>query len=105
MNTNSLKDQTESTQKPRLSQIEIQNWLVNYMAENLDVPPSQVDLKLPFDRYNLDSAVVIGMTGELEILLNTVLDPTIVYDYPTIALLSQQLSSENEIDWKPNLHK
>lgn len=94
---------TSSTVK--LSQAEIQSWLVNYMAESLEVSPKEIDVNLPFDSYNLDSAVTIGMTADLEVLLGTTLDPTIVYEYPTIKTLSECLSLGEDTAWQKDLHR
>ena len=66
------------------TQIEVQNWIVNYLAELLEVDPDSIDVKIPFDRYGLDSSAAIGMTGELEDWLGTEIDPTLLYDYPTV---------------------
>lgn len=51
-------------------------------------------MTLPFDRYGLDSSVAVGLTGDLEDWLETKLDPTLLYDYPTIEGLSQHLADE-----------
>lgn len=72
---------------------EIQAWIVSYLADLLEVEPDEVNVKIPFDRYNLDSSAAIGMTGDLEDWLGYELDPTLLYDYPTIELLTQYLDS------------
>jgi acyl carrier protein len=73
---------------------EIQAWIAAYLAELLEVDAEDVDVSLPFDRYGLDSAVAIGLTGDLEDWLKTRLDPTLLYDYPTVAALSKHLATE-----------
>lgn len=73
---------------------EIQAWVVSYLAELLDVDADEVDVKIPFDRYGLDSSAAVGLTGELEDWLGHDIDPTLLYDYPTIEGLVQHLSSE-----------
>jgi acyl carrier protein len=40
----------------------------------------------------LDSAAAVGMTGELADWLDHEMDPTLLYDYPTIESLVQYLS-------------
>ncbi|MBE9045184.1 acyl carrier protein [Pleurocapsales cyanobacterium LEGE 10410] len=74
--------------------VEIQAWIVSYLGQLLEVDPDSIDTATPFDRYGLDSSAVIGMTGDLEDWLNIELDPTLVYDYPTIEALSQHLVEE-----------
>ena len=105
MKTTQFEQARETTEKPLLSVKKIQDWLVSYLAKHLEIAEDQVDIKLPFDRYNLDSAVTIGMTGELETLLDSTLDPTLVYDYPTIELLAQYLASGAEVSWQKDLHR
>lgn len=86
-------DSQEKVQK-RLSAAEIQDWIVSYLAELLEVDPDEIELAIPFDRYGLDSSVAIGMTGDLEDWLGRELDPTLLYDYPTIETLAQHLAEE-----------
>ncbi len=77
-----------------LSSEEIQTWIVSYLAELLELEADEIDVTLPFDSYGLDSAVAVGMTGELEDWMGRKLDPTLLYDYPTIRSFAQQLASE-----------
>jgi acyl carrier protein len=79
------------TQRPR-SAMEIQTWIVDYLAQLLEVDPADVDVAIPFDRYGLDSAAAVGMTGELADWLDHEIDPTVLYDYPTIESLVQYLN-------------
>jgi acyl carrier protein len=74
------------------SAMEIQTWVVDYLAQLLEVDPADVDVTIPFDRYGLDSAAAVGMTGELADWLDHEIDPTVLYDYPTIESLVQYLS-------------
>jgi acyl carrier protein len=78
------------SQPPR-SALEIQTWIVDYLAKLLEVDPADVDVTIPFDRYGLDSAAAVGLTGELEDWLGHEMDPTLLYDYPTIESLVQYL--------------
>ena len=73
---------------------EIQTWMISYLAQMLEVNPDEIDITIPFDRYGLDSSAVVGMTGDLEDWLKIELDPTIVYDYPTIKALTKHIAEE-----------
>ena len=73
------------------SKSEIETWIVNYVAELLEVEPNKIDVTIPFDRYGLDSSAAVGLAGDLEDWLERELDPTMVYDYPTIKSLTQHL--------------
>ncbi|ELR96315.1 acyl carrier protein [Gloeocapsa sp. PCC 73106] len=81
---------TESTSK---TPTEVQQWLKNYVAELMEVAPETIDIGIPFDRYGLDSSAAIGLTGDLEDWLGIELDPTLLYDYPTIKALTQYLTT------------
>ncbi len=84
--------QTMSTTVKKLpTQREIQTWIVNYVAELLEVNPNRIDVTIPFDRYGLDSSAAVGLAGDLEDWLDRELDPTLLYDYPTIKTLTQHL--------------
>lgn len=76
------------------TQKEIQTWIVNYVAELLEVKPNKIDVTIPFDRYGLDSSAAVGLAGDLETWLEQELDPTLLYDYPTIESLTQYLVEE-----------
>ena len=73
---------------------EIQAWMISYLAQLLEVDSDEIDTATPFDRYGLDSSAAVGMTGDLEDWLNVELDPTLVYDYPTIKALTQYLAEK-----------
>ena len=72
---------------------EIQDWIVSYIAELLEVEPELVDPSIPFDRYGLDSSAAYALTGDLEDWLGQEIDATDISDYPTVAALSEHLSS------------
>lgn len=72
---------------------DIQAWMVSYLGELLEVDSDQVDVRIPFDRYGLDSSAAVGLTGDLQDWLGYEVDPTLLYDYPTIESISQHLSS------------
>jgi len=83
-----------ATVKKLPTQIEIQNYIVNYLAELLEVKPNSIDVTITFDRYGLDSSAVLELAGELQTWLGQELDPTLFYNYPTVQALSQQLIEE-----------
>lgn len=73
---------------------EIQTWIAAYLAELLEIEPEEVNVMIPFEQYGLDSAAAVGMSGDLEDWLGTKLDPTLLYDYPTVAALARHLAAE-----------
>ena len=73
---------------------EIQQWFVAYLAKLLNAAPETIDVTIPFENFALDSVTALGMTGDLEEWLGQSVDPTVVYDYPTIELLSGYLAEQ-----------
>lgn len=83
-------------QNPPVKEItatEIQEWIVAYLADLLEIKPEDVDVTIPFDRYGLDSSAAVVLTGDLENWLGTEIEPTLLYDYPTVEALVEHLSS------------
>lgn len=76
---------------------QIQAWIVAYIAELLAIELDEVNVTIPFDHYGLDSAAAVGMTGDLENWIGQKIDPTLLYDYPTIEALSQHLAKEFQV--------
>jgi acyl carrier protein len=79
------------SERETFSKEKIQNWLKSYVANLLNINSKQVDITVPFDRYGLDSSSTVGMLADLEDWLRCTLDPTLVYDYPTIQSLAKHL--------------
>lgn len=100
-----VESTNETSLRNLLSGTEIKEWLVSYLAKELEITPLEVDVTLPFDCYNMDSAITIGMVGDLESLLGCTLDPTLVYDYPTIELLAQHIGSGAGVSWQKKLSR
>lgn len=82
----------ESSERNQPTKAEIQAWIISYLAELLEIESDEVDVKIPFERYSLDSSAAVGMTGDLQGWLGHEFDPTLVFDYPTIEALARHLS-------------
>ncbi|MDQ4075930.1 MAG: acyl carrier protein [Chloroflexota bacterium] len=74
----------------------IQEWLVTHLAERLEVEPDYIDIREPFNNYNLDSAEVLVLAASLEEWLGQRLSPTLLWNYPTIELLAERLAEDTE---------
>lgn len=85
---------TSDIQQEKLTKSMIQNWITTYLGELLEIEPNEIDPKTPFERYGLDSAAAVGLAGDLEEWLELEVDITWLYDYPTIAELSEYLAQE-----------
>ncbi len=74
---------------------EIQSWLRERIAAEIKIKPEAVSLQTPFANYGLDSIIIVTLVDDLEEWLNTSLDPTIFWEYPTIEALTDWLISEH----------
>ncbi len=86
-----LANQVKSAQENVKNAVEIQQWLVNYLAELLEVETKKIEITHSFDEYGLNSSDAIYLTGELEEWLGAELEPTLVYEYSTIKELAEYL--------------
>ncbi len=75
----------------------IQDWLINQLAARLDLDPDEIDIQASFESFGMESAEALVMLTQLEKWLGRTVPPILIWNYPTIAQLSQRLSeSENE---------
>lgn len=70
----------------------IERWLSDYVAKIAQMQPAAVDVERPFSHYELDSISTVEMTADIEDWLGVRLEPTLIWDYPTIARLATHLS-------------
>jgi acyl transferase domain-containing protein/acyl-CoA synthetase (AMP-forming)/AMP-acid ligase II/thioesterase domain-containing protein/acyl carrier protein len=70
----------------------IRAWLVEKLAAQLRVDPASLDTGAPFVQHGLDSARLVGLSGDLEAWLGRRLDPTLLYEHPTIEALARHLA-------------
>ncbi|BAZ22955.1 beta-ketoacyl synthase [Kalymmatonema gypsitolerans NIES-4073] len=70
---------------------EIKAWLVDKIAELLQIASEKIDLKQPLAVYGLNSVKAVNIAAELEEWLGISVAPTIVYDYPSIQALADYL--------------
>ncbi len=70
---------------------EVQAWMIDYLVKLLMLDRARIDVNDTFESYGLDSAAMVGMTGDLSDWLNVEIDPVIAYDHPSIDALSTQV--------------
>ena len=73
------------------------NWLTEYVATLMDLPPDEIDPEQTFARFGLDSASSLGMTGDLAELLECRIAESLAFEHPTIQQLSRYLGAKAEI--------
>jgi acyl transferase domain-containing protein/acyl-CoA synthetase (AMP-forming)/AMP-acid ligase II/pimeloyl-ACP methyl ester carboxylesterase/acyl carrier protein len=74
----------------------IRDWLLTQLSERLGLPPAEIDIDEPFANYGLDSLQAVRLSADLEDFLGLRLAPTLAYDFPTIAALSNYLASQSK---------
>ncbi|MGA4844598.1 acyl carrier protein [Streptomyces sp. G45] len=72
----------------------LRTWLAACVASHLDKPADAVATDVPLTSYGLDSVYVLAIASELEDEFDVSLDPTIMWDNPTIDALSAALVAE-----------
>lgn len=73
-------------------QRQIKSWLVDYLANLLELPKDQINTKVEFERMGLDSSSAVAMTGDLEVGLGIRIDTTAAYDFSTVEKLAAHLA-------------
>ncbi len=76
---------------------EIQDWLVAQIAEQLDLDPEDIDIQEPISEFGLESIQAMIVVSRAEKSLGLKIPPTLVWNYPTIELLSQRLAEQPEV--------
>ena len=81
----------------------IQAWLVDRLAELLEIEIEEVDVAEPFASYGLGSTELVSLSGELSEWLGRDLPAELAYEFPTIEALARRLA-EPEISSTPAVH-
>ena len=72
---------------------QIQSWLVDKIAEVVDLMPQEIDPAMPYSEYGLDSVSAVLVSADLEDWLGVEISPTMTWDFPTIDALSGHLAT------------
>ena len=75
---------------------DLEFWLRTRVAALSGIAANMLDTRETFSSYGLNSADAIALSGELEERLGRKLPPSLVYDYPSVALLARYLTEETE---------
>ncbi|MFE6159104.1 acyl carrier protein [Streptomyces sp. NPDC056486] len=71
---------------------ELCQWLTERLALHVRQSPDAIGLEVPLAAYGLDSVIALSLCGDAEDAYGIELDPTVVYDYPTIVELARHLA-------------
>jgi len=73
---------------------DIVSWCQKYIADLLDISPSQVDPDAEIADFGLDSAAAVAMVLDLETKLGQELDPAILFEHGTLRKLSEAIPAQ-----------
>lgn len=67
------------------------------IAELTGINLSELSITRPLAEYGLDSVHAVGLAGELEEWLGIPIEPTIVWDYPSIEAMAHYLMKRQAV--------
>jgi acyl carrier protein len=70
----------------------LKQWLIDWLAQTLQLPTTAVDSTRPFAEYGLDSVAAVELTEALQTTIGQPLSPTLAYEYPTIDAVADYLA-------------
>ena len=71
----------------------IQDWLIVRTAVHTEQPADGIGPAVPLAELGVDSLVALALCGEIEDEWGVVVEPTLVFDHPTIADIARHLHS------------
>jgi acyl carrier protein len=66
-------------------------WLAARVASYVQRPVDEIQTDIPLADYGLSSVYALTLTGEIEDHLGLAIDPTVMWDHPTIDALAVAL--------------
>jgi phthiocerol/phenolphthiocerol synthesis type-I polyketide synthase D len=79
--------------KPK-SMIEIQNWMVAFVATELNLSTDEIPIDEPLVNLGMSSRQAVFLTGALEDFLGVAVDPAVIWEHPSIGKLAGHLAGE-----------
>ena len=71
-------------------------WLIARLALHLDVPTHAIDLTAPLAEMGVDSVRALSLAGEIEDHWDIDVDPTLVFDYPTLTHIAEFIAGTTQ---------
>lgn len=75
------------------TQAQIEEWLVSYIADLRGMKKEKISRTTPLSKYGLDSASAVTLSGDLMDWLKCDIDPTLLYEHPTIELAAAHIAA------------
>ncbi|MFI5567668.1 acyl carrier protein [Streptomyces sp. NPDC051740] len=73
---------------------DLRGWLVERVAEHLKMPAADIRSDVPLSDYGLDSVYALSVAAEIEDHLGFAVDPTMMWDNPTVDALLDAIGEE-----------
>ncbi|MEM9220513.1 MAG: phosphopantetheine-binding protein, partial [Cyanobacteria bacterium P01_F01_bin.150] len=94
--TPSSTEAVESLAPKVISTGEIQTWLIERIAQELGVTPTEINPDEPFDAYGLDSVLAIGIASAGKQAFGVEVTPLMLVHYPSVTALSRHIAASFE---------
>jgi acyl carrier protein len=72
----------------------LRTWLTHRVAYYVERESGDIDADAPVASYGLDSVYAFALCGDIEDEFKLRIEPTLVWDYATVAALAAKLASE-----------
>jgi acyl carrier protein len=69
-------------------------WVLDRLALYLNRPADMIDPSVPLAEYGMDSVCALSICGDLEDEFELIVEPTLLWDYPTVESLVRYLATE-----------
>ena len=69
-------------------------WLTERVAYYVERDPGDIDADTPIASYGLDSVYAFALCGDIEDEFSLNVEPTLVWDFGTVAALAARLASD-----------
>jgi acyl carrier protein len=73
---------------------DLRGWLVERVAEHLKMKAADIRSDVPLSDYGLDSVYALSVAAEIEDHLGFAVDPTMMWDNPTVDALLTAIGEE-----------
>lgn len=74
----------------------ILRWLTAQLASYLEVPATAIDPMIPLAEIGVDSVHAVSLVGDVEAHFDIDVDPTMIFDYPTLALIAEFIDEADD---------
>ena len=72
----------------------LENWLRERVSAYLKLDSSEIDCDLPLSHYGMDSMLSLKLIGDISNLTKREVEPTLLWEFPTVSALVARITSE-----------